>query len=185
MVPTKDIPIKELAEKFGPKLNKIKVALFDVDGVLTDGKIFYQGDEVGFNRFFHTADGYGLKLLKKMGLQVGIITGGDSLGVVKRFEGLGVDHIYKGSEDKRGAYLKVKELENCSDEEILYIGDEFFDLPILKKVGFSATTPLASVEVSDAVDYVTQRSGGNGAVREVVEILRTARNFVPNIPDFD
>ena len=64
MIPTNDIPIKELAKKYEDKLNKIKVALFDVDGVLTDGKIFYQGSEVGFNRFFHTSDGYGLKLLK-------------------------------------------------------------------------------------------------------------------------
>ena len=120
-----------------------------------------------------------------MGLVVGIITGGSSLGVVKRFELLGVDHVYKGSEDKRGAYLKIKEIENCQDDEILYIGDEFFDLPILKKVGFSVTTPHASLEVLESVDYVTMRSGGNGAVREVVEILRTARNFSPNIPDFD
>lgn len=185
MIPTNEIPIKDLAKKYEEKLNKIKVALFDVDGVLTDGKIFYQGSEVGFNRFFHTSDGYGLKLLKKMGLVVGIITGGSSLGVVKRFELLGVDHVYKGSEDKRGAYLKIKEIEKCQDDEVLYIGDEFFDLPILKKVGFSVTTPHASTEVLEAVDYVTQRSGGNGAVREVVEILRTARKFSPDIPDFD
>ena len=121
MIPTHEIPIKELAEKYASKLNKIKVALFDVHGVLTDGRVFYQDDHVGFNRFFHTSDGYGLKLLKKMGLKVGIITGGSSLGVVKRFELLGVDHVFKGSEDKRGAYLKIQEIEGCLDEEFLYI----------------------------------------------------------------
>lgn len=175
MLPTSEIPLKKLAEKFAPKLKKIRIALFDVDGVLTDGRVFYQDDTIGFNRFFNTSDGYGIKLLKRMGLKVGIITGGDSLGVVKRFELLGVDHIYKGSEDKTGAYDKIKEIEGAKDEEILYMGDELFDMPILEQVGFAVTTPHASLEVFEVVDYTTHRHGGFGAVREVVDILRLAQ----------
>lgn len=171
----------ELAKPFLDKLKKIKLALFDIDGVLTDGRLWYSGEECGFNRCFHTSDGYGLKVLMKAGLEVGIITGGNSLGVFKRFEGLGIKHFYAGNEDKRQSFEDVLKKTNISAEETLYVGDEFFDLPILKRVGFSATVPHASIEIRSEVDYVTTRAGGHGAVREVIDMLRSAQNIVPKI----
>ncbi len=173
--------LREISKLYAEKLKKIKVCLFDVDGVLTDGKLYWAGEEVGFNRFFHTHDGYGLKILMRAGLKVGIITGGDSLGVKKRFEGLGVDYLYMGSEDKRQSFNLILEKENVSAEECLYVGDEFFDLPILKQAGFSATVPCASLEVKEAVDYVTNKAGGEGAVREVIDMLRYVQDIVPEI----
>jgi len=175
------LDLRAVAKKYHKQLCKIKVFISDVDGILTNGQIFYSGEEVGFNRFFHAHDGYGFKILKEAGIKVGFISGGNSVGLVKRAEYLGLDYLMIGDEDKRHAYNEVKKLSGCSDDEILYMGDEFFDLPILECVGFSATVPNASLEIQDAVDYVTTRNGGEGAVREVIDILRYAQNIVPKI----
>ncbi|MBT4722174.1 HAD hydrolase family protein [Candidatus Falkowbacteria bacterium] len=177
----KIIDVETIANKHKEKLAKIKICLFDVDGILTDGRLFWASEEVGFNRFFHTHDGYGLKILMQAGLKVGIITGGDSLGVQKRFEGLGVDFMYMGSEDKRSAFEDILQKTNLKPEQALYMGDEFFDLPILKRAGFSATVPNASLEIRESVDYVTARESGNACVREVIDLLRFVQNIVPKI----
>ncbi len=177
----KVLNLRETAKEHSDKLSKIKVCLFDVDGILTNGKLYWAGEEVGFNRQFHTQDGYGLKILMRAGLKVGIITGGNSIGVKKRFEGLGVDFLYMGDEDKRSAYEDVLKETGVSEEEVLYMGDEFFDLPILKRVGFAATVPSASAEIRDAVDYITHREAGDGCAREVIDMLRHTQNIVPEI----
>ncbi|MGB0452869.1 MAG: KdsC family phosphatase [Bacteriovoracaceae bacterium] len=177
--------LKESSEKFKDKLLKLKVCLFDIDGILTDGHVFHDGSEVGWNRVFHTRDGYGLKLLREAGLKVGVISGGDSNSVRQRFiENLGLDYVHLGNEDKRKAYLSVTS-DGYKDEEVLYMGDEFFDLPLLKRAGFSATVPAASPEVQASVDYVTQLDSGKGCAREVIEMIRFVRNFTPDIPDFE
>ncbi len=176
--------LRQESKKYESKLSQIKVALFDVDGILTNGQLYYAGEEVGFNRFFHTHDGYGLKILQEAGLKVGIVSGGDSLGVKRRFELLGVDYMYLGSLDKRAAYNEIKKDAGVEDENILYMGDEFFDLPLLRKAGFSASVPSASHEVQEQVDYVTHRPSGMGAAREVIDMVRYAIGFEPAIKDF-
>ncbi len=176
--------LREVAEKYKDQLNNIKVALFDCDGILTDGTLFYQGEEMGFNRFFNARDGYGLKILMEAGIKVGIISGGDSLGLHKRIENLGLDFSYLGSMDKRHAYLEIQEKTEVSDSEILYMGDEFFDMPLIKRAGFGVTVPEASYEVQECSDYVTKAPGGSGAAREVVDMIRYARGFEPKIADF-
>jgi 3-deoxy-D-manno-octulosonate 8-phosphate phosphatase (KDO 8-P phosphatase) len=175
------IDLRARAEQFSDKLKKIKVCLFDVDGICTNGQIYWGGEEIGFNRLFHTHDGYGMKILMRAGLKVGIITGGDSIGVKKRFELLGLDYIYMGNEDKRSAFDDVIKKESVTDEEVLYMGDEFFDLPLLKRAGFAATVPNASHEICEAVDYVTNATGGEGCVREVIDMLRHIQQIVPDI----
>ena len=180
-----DLSLRETAEKFKNKLKKIKLVAFDVDGVLTNSLIWYQGEEMGFNRATHTQDGYGIKVLMDAGIKVGVISGGNSLGVHKRFaENLGLDFCFLGNEDKRESY---KELINMGyeDSDILYMGDEFFDLPLLMRSGFSATTNEASLEVKERVDYVTKRSAGHGCAREVIDILRYAQDITPEVLDFD
>ena len=176
-----ELNLPEISKKHKEKLSKIKIALFDVDGILTDGRIFWAGEEVGFNRFFHAHDGYGLKMLMRAGIKVGIISGGDSVGVQNRFSQLGVDYLYLGNEDKRAALAEILEDAKLTESEALYMGDEFFDLPLLKKVGFSATVPGASFEVRDAVDYVTQRESGNGCGREVMDMLRHVQSITPEV----
>lgn len=177
--------IEKAVEMHREKLSKIKVCAFDVDGILTDGKIWWHGDEVGWNRISNIRDGYGMVLLKRLGLKVGVITGGSSFSVVKRFkENLELDFVYKGNEDKRKAFLELVSQGN-KPEEILYMGDELFDIPLLKKAGFSATVPEASFEVHGVVDYVTKAGPGNGAVREVIDILRLAQNLKVDIPELE
>lgn len=175
------VDTKKIYKKHLAKLKKIKCAVFDVDGILTDGKVYYAGAELGFNRFFHILDGYGLKILMQMGLEVAIISGGDSLGINKRFKLLGIKHIYFGNEEKTGAYKNLKEKLKLKDEQILYMADEFFDVPLLKAVGFAVTVPHASPEVRAICDYVTKRKGGEGAAREVIDMLRHVHKFVPKV----
>ncbi len=174
----------EVAKKHKEKLSKIKVLAFDIDGVLTTGHIWYAENE-GFNRYSHTSDGYGLKVMMRAGFKVGVISGGDSLGVKKRFkENLGLDFCFLGNEDKREAFKEVLSM-GYKEEEILYMGDEFFDVPLIKKAGFGVTVPLASYEVKGFADYVTTRLSGQGAVREVIDILRYAHGIYPEVLDFD
>ncbi len=176
--------IEILVEKFEDKLAPIKVLLFDIDGILTDGKVYYHGEEVGFNRFFHALDGYGMKLMKNAGFKVGLISGGDSVGIHKRAEYLKLDYIFVGNQDKREAWKKVLD-DGYKNSEILFMGDELFDIPLLKVAGFSATVPNSSYEVKASCDYVTVREGGDGAVREVIDILRFAKKIKVKIPEFE
>lgn len=176
--------LKEMSKKFHDQLKDIKAFLVDVDGILTDGRIFYTGQEIGFNRFFHVHDGYALRMLSKAGLKVGVISGGNSIGLKERVKSLNLEIAYLGNEDKRQAYLDILEKHNYEDKNILYMGDEFFDLPLLRRVGFSATVPTASMEIRESVHYVTNQKGGHGAVREVADMLRYVQNITPNIPDF-
>ncbi len=173
-----------LSAELVEKLKKIKVCAFDVDGILTDGMVWWQSEEVGWNRTSHTRDGYGLKVLQRAGLKVGVITGGDSLSVSKRYkENLKLDFIYSGNEDKRHAFSELLS-SGFETSEILYMGDEFFDTPLLRAAGFGATVPEAVSEVREVVDYITTLPGGRGAVREVIDLVRYAQGIVPNIPDF-
>jgi 3-deoxy-D-manno-octulosonate 8-phosphate phosphatase (KDO 8-P phosphatase) len=174
-----------IAEKFSEKLKKVKVFISDIDGIMTNGQIFYSSSEVGFNRAFDAHDGYGFRMLQKMGFKTALITGGNSLGVKLRAEYLKVDHLYMGTEDKREAFNKILELENCDAKEVIYIGDELFDIPLLKKAGFSATVPNASIEVLKSVDYISMTTAGRGVCREIANLLFMANNLKIDIPDFE
>jgi 3-deoxy-D-manno-octulosonate 8-phosphate phosphatase (KDO 8-P phosphatase) len=177
------IDFKKIAQTHANKLKKIKVAAFDLDGILTDGKVQYDGAELGFNRSFNVYDGYGMKLLMKEGLQVGVITGGDSVSVKMRIEQLGLNFCYAGNEDKGAAFLDLLKKYNVQADEVLYMGDELFDIPLLKAAGFSATVPSAGMEVLESVDYITQRRSGEGCAREVIDILRIVQSIHPQMPD--
>lgn len=176
--------LRDTSKKFEEKLKKIKVACFDLDGILTDSHVWWASEEVGFNRTFCIYDGYGMKLLMKAGLKVGVITGGNSVSVQKRTTQLGLDFCYAGNEDKRDAFLDLLKRYNVTADEVLYMGDELFDMPLLKKAGFSATVPNASEEVREMVDYVTIKESGKGCAREVIDLIRYAQNIVPDHGDF-
>lgn len=176
--------LRVTADKFKDKLSKIKVCIFDIDGILTNGKISWEGDDVGFNRTTHALDGHGLKMMMAAGLKVGVISGGDSIGVRKRFvDNLKLNFAFFGNEDKRESYNKVLAM-GFTDEQVLYMGDEFIDLPILRRVGFSATVPNASLEIQEAVDYITYREAGDACAREVIDILRYAQEIPLELLEF-
>jgi len=171
------LPLKEIAQQFKKKLEKIKLFISDVDGVLTNSEIFWIGGEAGWARKFNTQDGYGLKILKRNGVQVAILSGGDSKGLVERINNLQIDLYELGDENKSHGFNSIVKKTGLALEQILYVGDEFFDLPILEQVGFSATPPHSSIEIQEAVDYVTFREGGKGCVRELVDLVCYAQNI--------
>lgn len=151
-------------------LNHIKLLLLDVDGVMTDGGIFFteSGDEL---KKFNIQDGYGIVKLRKAGVEVGIITGRISNLVKRRAEELGITHVYQNLEDKLSAFEELKTKLNLTDREIAFIGDDEPDVPVLKRAGFSAAPSDAVESVKKNVDYVCKRRGGEGAVREVIDLL--------------
>ncbi|MBT7611123.1 MAG: HAD hydrolase family protein [Bacteriovoracaceae bacterium] len=166
------------------KLSKIKCVVFDCDGILTNGHVTYEGEEMGWNRTSHTSDGYGMQILMQAGLKVGVISGGNSKGVLKRYkDNLKLDFVYLGNEDKRQAYKKILKM-GFNDDEVLYMADELFDMPLLKRCGFAVTVPIASQEVKAVCDYVTIRESGMGCARELIDILRNAQNLTVNVPEF-
>lgn len=152
------------------KLKKIKLLLLDVDGVLTDGRIIYdnQGTEL---KAFDVKDGHGLKMIQRAGIQVGIITGRQSEVVTRRAAELGIEILYQKALTKLGPYEEILAAQGLSDEQVAYVGDDVVDLPILRRVGFSATVADAVPDLPPLVDYVAARPGGRGAVREICDLL--------------
>ncbi|WP_457628088.1 KdsC family phosphatase [Persephonella sp.] len=152
----------------------IKWFIMDVDGVLTDGSIIYdsEGREL---KVFSVKDGMGITLLHRAGIKTAIITSRNSPMVQRRAGELGITEVIQGASDKLELYSRLKEKEGFSDKEVLYIGDDYVDLPVMKVVGLPVTVPDAPVELKDTALYVTKRHGGKGAVREVAEMLLKAQ----------
>jgi len=160
------------------RLKKIRLLILDVDGVMTDGRIFWLEGH-GWTRHFHIKDGYGLKLLMKCGVQVAVISGGDSKDVRTRMEFLKIQNVFLGDEDKLKALDKIIEATGLLTDQMAFMGDDLFDIPVIEKVGFSATVPHAVDEVKSRVHYVTETLGGWGAVREIADAIRKAQGLGP------
>ncbi len=156
------------------RLRKIQMLILDVDGVMTDGRIWWI-EGTGWTRAFSVKDGYGLKLLMRQGIQVAIISGGDSKSVRERAKFLGIQHVYLGDENKLIALNKIVTATGLKLEQMAFVGDDLFDIPVLEKVGFSATVPHAVPEVLEIVHYITKEPGGFGAVREIADLIRKYR----------
>jgi 3-deoxy-D-manno-octulosonate 8-phosphate phosphatase (KDO 8-P phosphatase) len=160
------------------RLKKVKILILDVDGVMTDGRIFWLEGH-GWTRHFHIKDGYGLKVLMKAGIQVAIISGGDSKDVRTRMEFLKIQHVLLGDEEKAKALSKIQAATNLPYEQMAFMGDDLFDIPVIEKVGFSATVPHAVDPVKARCHYVTETPGGWGAVREIADAIRKAQGLGP------
>lgn len=157
-----------------PKAEPIKLLLLDVDGVLTDGTIMYthEGTEI---KSFHTHDGLGLRLLKEVGVKTGLITARSSRALTRRARDLSITHVYQDVSDKVEVYDKlIKELD-LTPSEVAYMGDDWLDLRLLTRVGFSITVADGADELKQVVHYVTKRQGGRGAVREVCDLIIDAK----------
>lgn len=153
----------------------VKAIIFDVDGVLTDGSIVY-GPEGEWKRF-HVQDGHGIKLASRAGLKIGFLTGRSSPAVTRRAEELGVDAFADGIRDKGSCLVKMLETLGVSAEETCYVGDDVVDLPALRMVGMPVAVANAVAEVKDASVWITERSGGLGAAREVIEAILKAKQL--------
>lgn len=157
------------------KAKRIRVLLLDVDGVLTDGKLYFSnsGEEL---KTFSTLDGHGLRMLSSAGIRTGIITGRESDLVRRRAEDLGMELLYQGRVDKLNALNEIIAANDFTADEISYVGDDIPDLPALQNVGLSFSVPLGHADVRREVDAVTDSHGGAGAVREICDYLLKAQN---------
>lgn len=156
------------------KLAAIRLLCLDVDGVLTDGHLYWHPGPVWSQRFC-VRDGYGITRLRQAGIEVAILSGGEVPSGIDRARSLGIKLVRFGQEDKLAAYHEVTAGLGIQLNETAYIGDELVDIPLLQRVGFSATVPDAVPAVRQAVHYVTQLRGGHGAVREVCDLILAER----------
>nr|WP_320050629.1 HAD-IIIA family hydrolase [uncultured Desulfuromonas sp.] len=163
-------------------IEKIRLLLLDVDGVLTDGRIIYDNNGVE-SKAFHVRDGHGLKLLQRAGIKVGIITGRSSQVVAHRAEELGIEIVYQGAKNKLEPYEKILQDLELTDHQVAYVGDDLVDLPILRRVGCSFTVADAIADIKPYVDYITTLPGGQGAVREVCDMLLRQSGLWDSVTD--
>jgi 3-deoxy-D-manno-octulosonate 8-phosphate phosphatase (KDO 8-P phosphatase) len=162
------------------KAKKLKLLILDVDGVLTDGKLFF--DEQGREyKSFHARDGHGIKLLQKTGVVVAVISGRKSPTVALRMKSLGIEHVYQGHEDKISAFEEIIQKVGCQTEQAAHVGDDLLDLPIMTRVGLAIAVYDAVKEVKDFADWNTTLAGGQGAVREVCDLIMQAQGTFADI----
>lgn len=157
------------------RLTGIRLAAFDVDGVFTDGR-FYLSDEGVELKAFNTQDGFGVRQLLDTGVEVAVISGRRSAAVERRMQELGVRHVVQGCKDKVEALDQLVAQLGLTAADCAYVGDDVPDLPLLGHVGYSIAVANAVQPVRDACDYTTRARGGFGAVREVCELILTARS---------
>jgi len=156
------------------KAKNIKLLILDVDGVLTDAKLFFdeQGKEY---KAFNARDGLGIKLLQKAGIQVAVISGRASKPVALRMEMLGISLVYLGQSDKGAAFKEIIAKVGCTPEQAAHVGDDLIDLPVLMQVGLAIAVQDASEYILPYVDWQTHLAGGQGAVREVCDFILQAQ----------
>jgi 3-deoxy-D-manno-octulosonate 8-phosphate phosphatase (KDO 8-P phosphatase) len=148
--------------------------VLDVDGVLTDGRLYYGADGAEL-KAFHIHDGLGLKMLRASGVEVAIVTGRSSRAVELRAENLGVPYVFQGVVDKLAVFEQLMARLALSPAAAAAMGDDVPDLPVLRRCGFAACVPEATARVRSHAHYITDRPGGTGAVREVCELLMAAQ----------
>lgn len=153
---------------------KIRMLVLDVDGVLTDGKLYFDhaGNET---KAFNTRDGLGIKALQRCGIEVAVITGRKSSAVTQRMAQLAVKHVYQGREDKLSAFMNLLEITGFEAEEVCFAGDDWIDIPVLMRVGLAVAVDDAESQVKDYAHFITERKGGDGAVREVCNLILAAQ----------
>lgn len=152
----------------------IKALILDVDGVLTDGKIYFDnhGNE---SKVFHTQDGFGLKRLQKHGIILGIISGRSSFAVTHRMRDLQIEHVHQGIHHKLPVFQQLLESLKLSPQQVAYVGDDLPDLEIMQTVGLALTVANAVPAIKRIAHYTSQRCGGEGAVREICDWLLTEK----------
>ena len=162
------------------RASKIRLLLLDVDGVLTDGLLYFDAHKDAMKSFF-VRDGLGLSLLRSQGIQIGIITGRNSEIVASRARDLKIEHVYQGRLNKLAAFEELCEKLSLSTEQVAYMGDDIVDLSILSRVGLAATVKKCHPAVLPYCHFVSQFKGGRGAVRELCDLILTAQGFLDAI----
>lgn len=156
------------------RARRVRVVIFDVDGVLTDGRLWYGpgGEEL---KAFHAFDGHGIKLLLMAGLRTAILSGRRSQAVEERAKELGIEHVVQGADDKRKAFLSLLRKLKVKAERIAYMGDDVVDLPVLTRCGFACAPREAPEDVRHRVHFIPSAPAGHGAARETCEFILEAQ----------
>ncbi|MDD5267972.1 MAG: 3-deoxy-manno-octulosonate-8-phosphatase KdsC [Methylococcales bacterium] len=162
------------------KAKKLKLLILDVDGVLTDGKLFFDHQGIEY-KSFHARDGHGIKLLRQTGVEVAVISGRKSNSVALRMKNLGIEHVYQGHENKRAAFNEIIEKTGITPEQAAHVGDDLLDLPIMIRVGLSIAVADANFAVKQRADWCTALPGGHGAVREVCDFIMQAQGHFDEV----
>jgi 3-deoxy-D-manno-octulosonate 8-phosphate phosphatase (KDO 8-P phosphatase) len=168
------------------RARKIKLILMDVDGVLTDGTLFYLPDNNGKPvefKGFNTQDGLGFHFCNSVGIKTGVISGRESMAVVERARILKMTYVFQGHLEKESIWEQVLKDANLEDDQAVFIGDDFTDVPLMRRSGLGCAVANARTEVRAAAHFVTSRKGGDGAVREIMEVILRAQNHWDGILD--
>ena len=166
------------------RAGKIRLACFDVDGVLTDGRLYYtdDGHEI---KAFDVKDGHGLKMLQESGVETAIITSRSSRAVELRARNLAIKHLYQAVSDKRKTWEALLAQLGLTPEQSSYMGDDLVDLPVMRRCGLAITVPDAPALVTESAHYITRAPGGRGAAREACELILMAQgNFQAAVAPF-
>lgn len=172
--------VKRMKKIIKEKLKNVKMLILDVDGVMTDGRIIMdnEGREM---KNFDVRDGHGLKIIQRYGIKVALLTGRQSKVVEHRARDLEIDDVYQGAVNKKDVFEKILERHKLAANAVAFLGDDIVDIPVLKRVGFSAAVADALDVVKQSVDYITVNRGGHGAVREICEMILQAQGKWPEI----
>jgi 3-deoxy-D-manno-octulosonate 8-phosphate phosphatase (KDO 8-P phosphatase) len=164
-----------VSDEIRERAGKIRLVLMDSDGVLTDGRLFMFSDG-SEGRAFNVRDGHGIRMAQRGGLMFGIISGRESQIVAERAEELYITEVHQRVFDKLERYKEIVDRLGLADEAVCYIGDDLVDLPVLSRVGLAVAPADADDQIRECVHWVTSRQGGEGAVREVIDLLLQARD---------
>jgi 3-deoxy-D-manno-octulosonate 8-phosphate phosphatase (KDO 8-P phosphatase) len=159
------------------KARDIQLLLLDVDGVLTDGNLLYSGNGEE-SKSFNTQDGFGLRLLREAGVEIGVITARTSEVVARRASELKMRHIYQGVGNKNEAFKEVMRATGLKPYQIAYMGDDWLDLVLLQQVGLALVPANGAREVKEIAHFITERSGGTGAVRDACDLIIEGKNLL-------
>ena len=165
---------RRLSKSLVERLSRIELMVFDVDGVLTDGKLWFgvNGEAL---KAFHVLDGAGIKALAAAGIVTAVLSGRDSPITLRRCAELGIRHVAQGIVDKSAAFDTMRHELGRTLDECGYMGDDEIDVPVMRRVGFAATVPNAADGIADHAHWVSRRRGGDGAVREACDLILDAR----------
>jgi len=165
-------------------MRRIRLLLFDVDGVLTDGTILLHADG-SESKMFHIRDGAAIVWAQRAGMQIGLLSARTSEATARRAQQLGISVLIQGLADKLAGYEEIRRQAGLADDEIAYMGDDLQDLPVLRRVGFSAAPADAPAAVREHVRWVSRTGGGRGAVREMIEhVLQAQGTWAGAVADF-
>jgi 3-deoxy-D-manno-octulosonate 8-phosphate phosphatase (KDO 8-P phosphatase) len=156
------------------KAAQIRLVVFDVDGVLTDGRLYLGNDGNEF-KAFHSRDGHGMKMLLDEGVEIAVISGRSSTAVEQRMADLGIHHVYLGSQDKLAVFETLLKAQTLVAEQVAYVGDDIIDLPVMRRAGLAIAVQDADPFVKRHAHWQTPSSGGCGAARDVCELILEAR----------